>query len=154
MIKGLWRHFLLTLRLNFRSGRAIVYGYIMPILFLVGFGTVFRTGEPRLLYEIGQIFTITILGSACLGMPTALVAEREGAGGAGANATTGGIGGGNAAGGAGGAGTPGGGAGGRGGGGFLGSAADPGSAPGGGGGGGGTSTNPGAGASGAVWVAI
>lgn len=77
MIKGLWRHFLLTLRLNFRSGRAIVYGYIMPILFLVGFGTVFRTGEPRLLYEIGQIFTITILGSACLGMPTALVAERD-----------------------------------------------------------------------------
>lgn len=77
MIKGIWRHFILTLRLNFRSGRAIAYGYIMPILFLIGFGAVFRSGNPPLLHEIGQILTITILGSACLGMPTALVAERE-----------------------------------------------------------------------------
>lgn len=77
MMAGLWQHFLLTLRLNFRSGRAIAYGYGMPVLFLLGFGGVFRSGEPLLLGQMGQILTITILGGACLGMPTTLVAERE-----------------------------------------------------------------------------
>ncbi len=77
MLAGLWQHFVLTLRLNFRSGRAIAYGYVMPVIFLLGFGSVFRSGEPLLLGQMGQILTITILGGACLGMPTALVAERE-----------------------------------------------------------------------------
>ncbi|MFW6354261.1 MAG: hypothetical protein ACOC3I_07750, partial [Verrucomicrobiota bacterium] len=77
MLKGLWQHFSLTLRLNFRSARAIAYGYAMPVLFLFGFGSVFRAGEPALLAQMGQILTITLLGGACLGMPTALVAERE-----------------------------------------------------------------------------
>src|SRR4051812_6481237 len=77
MFPGLWRHFMLTLQLNFRSARAISYGYVMPVIFLLGFGSVFRSGEPPLLAQIGQILTITILGGACLGLPTALVAERE-----------------------------------------------------------------------------
>jgi hypothetical protein len=75
--RGLGQHFLLTLRLNFRSGRAIAYGYLLPVIFLLGFGSIFRGGEPALLGQMGQILTITILGSCCLGMPTALVAERE-----------------------------------------------------------------------------
>src|ERR1700691_1533326 len=74
---GLYRHFLLVLELNFRSKQAIVYGYLVPVLFLVGFGSVFRAETPALLGQMGQILTITILGGACFGMPTTLVAERE-----------------------------------------------------------------------------
>ena len=74
---GLRRHFILCLGLNFRSKQAIVYGYLVPLLFLVAFGSVFRAETPMLLDEMGQLMTITILGGACFGMPTALVAERE-----------------------------------------------------------------------------
>lgn len=74
---GLYRHFVLSLALNLRSGRALVYGYAVPILFLLGFGAVFRGDAPPLQHEMGQLLTITILGGACFGLPTALVAERE-----------------------------------------------------------------------------
>lgn len=75
--RGLSRHLLLTLQLNFRSRQAVVYGYLVPLLFLVAFGSVFRAETPALLGQIGQLMTITVLGGACFGMPTALVAERE-----------------------------------------------------------------------------
>jgi len=77
MIRALAGHFLLTLRLNLRSRRALAYGYVLPVFFLIAFGTVFQNDTPPLLGQMGQVLTITILGSACLGMPTALVAERE-----------------------------------------------------------------------------
>jgi len=76
-MRGLWKHFRITLLLNYKSGRALLYGYLMPVLFLVGFAAVFQSGHPRLLNQMGQILTITILGSTCLGMATALVSERE-----------------------------------------------------------------------------
>ncbi len=76
-MSGLYRHFLLSLDLNFRSKQAIVYGYLVPVMFLVAYGSVFRAESPALLGQIGQLLTITILGGACFGMPTALVAERE-----------------------------------------------------------------------------
>jgi ABC-2 type transport system permease protein len=75
--RGLFRHFLLTLDLNSRSKQAIAYGYLVPVLFLVAYGSVFRAETPALLGQMGQLLTITILGGACFGMPTALVAERE-----------------------------------------------------------------------------
>ncbi len=74
---GLRRHFLLCLELNFRSKQAVIYGYVVPLLFLLAFGGVFRAETPLLLGQMGQLLTITILGGACFGMPTALVAERE-----------------------------------------------------------------------------
>ncbi|HEY4246584.1 MAG TPA: ABC transporter permease [Lacunisphaera sp.] len=74
---GLIQHFRLVLQLNFRSTQALIYGYLMPVFFLLAFGSVFRGDTPPLLPEMGQILTITILGGACLGLPTALVAERE-----------------------------------------------------------------------------
>ncbi len=77
MIGGLLRYTLLSLRLNFRSRQAIVYGYLVPLFFLLAFGSVFRGGEPLLLGQMGQLLTITILGGACFGLPTGLVAERE-----------------------------------------------------------------------------
>jgi len=76
-LSGTIRHFLLSLRLNFRSGQAIVYGYLVPVFFLVAFASVFRGDVPPLLHQMGQLLTISILGGACFGLPTALVAERE-----------------------------------------------------------------------------
>ena len=75
--RGLLRHLSLTLRLNFRSRQPLVYGYLVPVFFLLAFGSVFRSGVPPLLHEMGQLLTITILGGTCFGMPTATVAERE-----------------------------------------------------------------------------
>jgi ABC-type transport system involved in cytochrome c biogenesis permease component len=77
MTRGLVHHLLLTLRLNLRSKQALVYGYLVPIFFLLAFGSVFRSGSPRLMRQMGQLVTISVLGGACFGMPTSLVAERE-----------------------------------------------------------------------------
>jgi ABC-2 family transporter len=74
---ALLHHLLLTLRLNFRSLMPVIYGYLVPILFLVGFAAVFRASQPPILHQLGQLLTITTLGGACFGMPTAMVAERE-----------------------------------------------------------------------------
>jgi len=74
---GTLQHFLLTLKLNFRSVQALVYGYLVPVFFLLAFGGVFRSEIPPLLFHMGQLLTISILGGACFGLPTALVAERE-----------------------------------------------------------------------------
>ena len=74
---ALLRQARLSLRLNFRAPMPVVYGYLLPVVFLFGFGGIFRAGNPPLLAEMGQLLTITILGSAALGLPTALVAERE-----------------------------------------------------------------------------
>lgn len=76
-LNGCIRHFLLTINLNFRNPQGIVYGYLVPVIFLLAFGGVFRADDPPLLAQMGQILTITILGGACFGLPTALVAERE-----------------------------------------------------------------------------
>ena len=75
--RGLREHLLLTLRLNFRSRAPLVYGYVVPVFFLLAFGSVFRSTTPPLLHEMGQLLTITVLGGACFGLPTAMVAERE-----------------------------------------------------------------------------
>jgi ABC-2 type transport system permease protein len=77
MLNGLLQHLLLTLRLNFRNKLALIYGYLMPILFLIAFAAAFRGAKPPVVHELGQLLTISTLGGACFGMPTALVAERE-----------------------------------------------------------------------------
>ncbi len=74
---GLRQHLLLSLRLNFRSPQALIYGYLVPVFFLLAFGSVFRSSVPPLTREMGQLLTITVFGGACFGMPTAMVAERE-----------------------------------------------------------------------------
>ena len=76
-MNGLLHHMSLTLRLNFRSVQALVYGYVFPILFLVGFGSIYSKENPPLQNELGQLLTVTILSGACFGMPTAMVSERE-----------------------------------------------------------------------------
>ncbi len=76
-MRGIWEHLVLTLRLNFRARQALVYGYLVPVFFLLAFGSVFHSSVPPLLHEMGQLVTITVLGGACFGMPTSMVSERE-----------------------------------------------------------------------------
>ena len=63
-LNGWFRLFLITLDLSFRNPQGIVYGYLVPIIFLLAFGSVFRADDPPLLARMGQIMTITILGGA------------------------------------------------------------------------------------------
>ena len=67
----------LSLKLNFRNRMAILYGYLFPLLFLVGFWAVYRNDPVPLALHVGQFLTVTILGSACFGLPTTIVSERE-----------------------------------------------------------------------------
>ena len=66
-----------SLTLNFRNRMAILYGYLFPLLFLVGFWAVYRNDPVPLALHVGQFLTVTILGSACFGLPTTIVSERE-----------------------------------------------------------------------------
>jgi ABC-type polysaccharide/polyol phosphate export permease len=66
-----------SLKLNFRNRMAILYGYLFPLLFLVGFWAIYRNDPVPLALHVGQFLTVTILGSACFGLPTTIVSERE-----------------------------------------------------------------------------
>lgn len=74
---ALLKHMWLTIRLNFRSKQAMIYGYLVPVFFLIAFGSLFRNETPPLLHQMGRLLTITVLGGACFGMPTTMVNERE-----------------------------------------------------------------------------
>lgn len=67
----------LSLKLNFRNRMAILYGYLFPLIFLVAFWALYRNDPVPLALHIGQLLTITVLGGACFGLPTTIVAERE-----------------------------------------------------------------------------
>jgi ABC-2 type transport system permease protein len=67
----------LSLKLNFRNRMAILYGYLFPLIFLVAFWTIYRNDAVPLALHAGQFLTVTILGSACFGLPTTIVSERE-----------------------------------------------------------------------------
>lgn len=75
--RGLGVHLRLQAKVQLRSRQSLLYGLGVPLLFLLGFGALYRAGEPPLLAQMGQLAVITILGGACFGLPTALVAERE-----------------------------------------------------------------------------
>lgn len=77
MIRGLLHHFLLTLRLNGRNPQALIFGYLVPVFFLIAFGSVFGRTGGQILASLGKVLTIAILGSACFGLPIGLVNERE-----------------------------------------------------------------------------
>jgi ABC-2 type transport system permease protein len=76
-MSGLLQHLLLSLRLNFRSRQALVYGFVFPVVFLFAFWGIYSKSSPPLRGEMGQLLTVTILSGACFGLPTAMVAERE-----------------------------------------------------------------------------
>jgi ABC-2 type transport system permease protein len=76
-MNALLQHMLLSLRLNFRSPQAVVYGYLFPIAFLFAFWGIYSKEVPPLRGELAQLLTVTILSGACFGLPTTLVSERE-----------------------------------------------------------------------------
>ena len=76
-MKGILNHLALTLKLNFRSKQALIYGYVVPIFFLFAFGSLFNNDKEPLIHELGELLTISVLGGACFGMPTSMVSERE-----------------------------------------------------------------------------
>jgi len=67
----------LTLRLNLRNAMAMIYGYLFPLVFLAAFAIIYRHDPAPLIAHLGELLTITALGGACFGLPTAIVAERE-----------------------------------------------------------------------------
>lgn len=66
-----------SLKLNFRNRMAILYGYLFPLIFLIAFWTIYRSDPVPLALHVGQFLTVTVLGSACFGLPTTIVSERE-----------------------------------------------------------------------------
>jgi ABC-2 type transport system permease protein len=79
-MNGFFRHFLITLKLNFRNPQAVVFGYVVPVFFLFAFAAFYAKGKNagvEMSRCLGQLLTITILGGACFGMPVAVVSERE-----------------------------------------------------------------------------
>lgn len=73
-MNGFAHHLLTSLRLNFRNPQAVVFGYVVPLFFLVAFCSIFPTEKEK---QLGQILTISILGGACFGLPITFVSERE-----------------------------------------------------------------------------
>lgn len=56
---------------------ALLYSYLFPTLFLVTFWVLYRHEPVPLVRHMGELLTVTALGGACFGLPTALVSERE-----------------------------------------------------------------------------
>ncbi|MBW3630640.1 MAG: ABC transporter permease [Gemmatimonadetes bacterium] len=67
----------LGLRLHFRNRMALFYGYLFPSIFLAAFWALYRYEQVPLARHMGELLTVTALGGACFGLPTALVSERE-----------------------------------------------------------------------------
>ncbi len=67
----------IALRLHFRNPLALLYSYLFPTLFLLVFYVLYRYDQVPLVRHMGELLTVTVLGGACFGLPTALVSERE-----------------------------------------------------------------------------
>lgn len=65
------------LRLYYRNKMALLYGYLFPTIFLVAFWVLYRHELVPLVQHMGELLTVTALGGACFGLPTAMVSERE-----------------------------------------------------------------------------
>lgn len=75
-MNGFLQHLLVNFRLNFRYVQAFVFGYFVPVFFLIAFKGLYAS-EPPLMKEFGQLLTVSTLGGACFGLPVTLVTERE-----------------------------------------------------------------------------
>ncbi len=76
-MNGLLHHPGLTLRLYVRNRMALFYNYLFPVIFFAAFLVLYRYEQPRLILHMGELLTVSILGGACFGLPTAMVGERE-----------------------------------------------------------------------------
>lgn len=76
-MNGALEHLSTSLRLHFRNRMALLYGYLFPLIFLVAFWVLYRHEKIPLLRHMGELLTVSVLGGACFGLPTAMVSERE-----------------------------------------------------------------------------
>src|SRR5580658_1382906 len=76
-MRGFWNHFLVTLLLNCRNIQALIFGYGVPVFFLIAFASVFGHDSKSMGEMMGKLMTISALGGACFGLPIAMVAERD-----------------------------------------------------------------------------
>lgn len=76
-MRALLQQIAIGVRLNFRNRMALVYGYAFPTIFLIAFRVLYRGESVPLLLHMGELLTVTILGSACFGLPTGIVNDRE-----------------------------------------------------------------------------
>lgn len=74
---GLAQQVRLGLTLNMRNRMAMIYGFLFPLIFLFSFWAIYRHDKIPLALHMGELLTVTILGGACFGLPTALASERE-----------------------------------------------------------------------------
>jgi ABC-2 type transport system permease protein len=76
-MRGLWQQVWMSLVLNCRNRQALVFGYVVPVFFLIAFAALFKLQDPKLLKTIAPLLVISILGGACFGLPITLVNERD-----------------------------------------------------------------------------
>lgn len=76
-MRGFLHHFRTTLLLNCRNRQALIFGYAVPIFFLVAFAFIFGTKASQVGEKLGALLTINAMGGACFGMAITLVGERE-----------------------------------------------------------------------------
>lgn len=76
-MNALVQQFGIALRLHFRNTLALLYSYLFPTIFLVAFWVLYRYEQIPLVRHMGELLTVTVLGGACFGLPTAMVSERE-----------------------------------------------------------------------------
>jgi ABC-type polysaccharide/polyol phosphate export permease len=76
-MQGVLAQILLNIRLNFRNRMSLIYQYIFPTIFLIAFRTLYRGERYPLTLHLGELLTVTILGSTCFGLPTGIVSDRE-----------------------------------------------------------------------------
>jgi ABC-type transport system involved in cytochrome c biogenesis permease component len=76
-LNGFAQHLAASLRLHFRNRMALLYGYLFPVIYLGAFWVLYRYEKVPLLHHMGELLTVSVLGGACFGLPTAMVSERE-----------------------------------------------------------------------------
>lgn len=76
-MNALFEQIALGIRLHLRTRMALIYNYLFPSIFLVAFHVLYRLEHPPMLLHMGELLTVTILGSCCFGLPGGLVDDRE-----------------------------------------------------------------------------
>jgi ABC-2 type transport system permease protein len=75
-MRGFWQHVRMTLVLNGRNRQALIFGYVVPVFFLIAFAAIFGNGQ-KIEKTIAPLIVISVMGGACFGMPITLVNERD-----------------------------------------------------------------------------
>ncbi len=76
-MRGFLHHFRTTLVLNCRNRQALIFGYAVPIFFLIAFAAIFGGKPSQVGPKLGELLTINAMGGACFGMAITMVGERE-----------------------------------------------------------------------------